>query len=166
MGSLEKLGGWWRVWLVISALWIAITAYRADWRGPDFVLVHSEPYLVNEGLGIDLRSGRLMTEQEKQIEQHAVRDHNDASFKDALTRGYLSAKCWGTMQEPVWDTEYRTDPEIRWTCDSTASKLWRYLKILLTLLSPPVLVPLGLVSLRRLLSWIDRGFRLNGGKRE
>ena len=42
--TLNKLGGWWRIWIVVAVLWVGVCCLVADWSRPDAKTVKSWPY--------------------------------------------------------------------------------------------------------------------------
>lgn len=39
MGRMDRLGGWWRLWIVTSGLWIVAAVVVSDWYQPDSKVV-------------------------------------------------------------------------------------------------------------------------------
>lgn len=160
---LKNLGGWWRLWIVVSALWIAGTGAVTLSQFPTDKSVHGTiggdyPILVSS-VPFSLSRAELLSKLERKrkserdyahlVEAWLAKKIPDKDFQNRVeTIKFRPTKGWKTSDAP---------PEGAISLDSTPRERlieWAALSIALCLA-----IPFGLLAAGLSISWVKEGFQ-------
>ena len=148
---MRKLGGWWRLWIVISISWIMFSALlRASDLG-GYYPIDVQPDALAPAVDAPEKSGNPW---EKYAPQATPKEIVDEAYSSALKEA--RAECITSVITPdKWDMaalEAGTDTPIAITCSTTKNGA---MAMALVALLPPILLLSGGLAF----NWVRAGFR-------
>lgn len=154
---LARLARWW--WLLASAIWIAGFAMLLEWSPVDEV-VYRQP-IVQAPLP-DAATGVQTDPQMPFLTDEAGTEDAPSDARRAEVRAQLQGEAHLNMNQPnCWGDLYSapnaTGTEMQWRCETRSSWARMIVTNVLVLASFPILLPLGIMGVLRVLRRSGRG---------